>query len=280
MWDNKLQETGHIYRGFPGQGSKSEAEWGAGGERGKAALPVARICLWSSWSSCCLSSAPVTIRSFLPSQKNLFKPLVDFPVITNPPPLLTASLGWTSPFGVTMVGATQSWEQSLDAEGPPSCRGCVLWLRARPPHVMRRAAITPLVPGHELLHAEDSPWLPLGWTWSSWSTPAALPPLITSSCPFSAWAICCPCAGRRPPCLPLGGFSSRARTPGSSCALCPLSCLQYCCEQDRSSRRSFSWGDQIMRFRIFPARQKLRLRQKLSSRSSWTERRVQPCSQR
>lgn len=217
-------------------------------------------------------------QEFSALPKKPFKLLFDFPVITNPPPLLTASLGWISPFGVTMGGVTPSWEQSLDAEGPPSWRGCVLCLWAHPPHVTRSAA--PLVPGHKLLHADDSRWLPLGWTWSSWSTPASLPPLISSSCPFSAWAICCPCAGRRPPCLPLGGFSSRAGTPGSSCALCPLSCLQYCCEQDRSSRRSFSWGDQIVWFRIFPARQKLSLRQKLSSCSSWTERRVQPCSQR
>lgn len=201
-------------------------------------------------------------------------------MITNPPPLLTTSLGWTSPFGVTMGGATQPWEQPLDAEGPPSCGGCVLCLQARLPHVMRSAAITLLVPGHELLCAEDSPWLPPCWTYSSRSIPAALPPLIACSCPLSAWAICCPWAGRRAPCLPLSGFSSYAGAPGSSCAMCPLSCLQYCCKYDRSSRRSFSWGGQIMWFRTFPARQKFSLHQKLSSRTSWTEMRAQPCSQR
>lgn len=242
-WDRELQETGHIYRCLSGQGSKV-----------RQSNVLVRSKERSSWSSCCLSSVPVTLRSFLPSQKTLQTTCgfpSDFP---NLPPLLKISLGWTSPFRVAMGGATQPWERSVDAEGPPSCGACVLCLQARLPQVMRSAASTPLVPGHDLLHAEDNPWLLLCWTCSSWSIAAAWPPLMACSCPFSAWAICCPWESRTPPCLPLGGLGSCAAAPGSSCAMCPLSCLQCCCEQDRSSRRSRSWGDQTMWFRTFPAR--------------------------
>jgi len=70
--------------------------------------------------------------------------------------------------------------------------------------------------------------------------PATLPPLLTCSCPLLSWATGCPWAGRRPPYLPLGSFSSCAGVSGSSCAVSSLSSLQYCYEQDRSSRRSLS----------------------------------------